>query len=193
MKALTFKKQVENSIQAAEIEVNASQEISRLMIDTYRHILSAGNLEQFNVLNKKLTEKLNKLHDWTYPSLNGVYRQGFGVSTPPNILSTFRQFCQLELDQEDRDIAIIDGITAMRALIKADKEKENAANDEPEVDEKAAASEAMEEVKAELAEMEQEQVSPAHQQCIALLMQLDQSQVSAVTRYLGSLLQSEAA
>lgn len=194
MKALSFKKQLQNTIDAALIETKVTEEISQLMIASYKHILSAGNLDQFNILNKKLTDAINAQEGWKYPSLNGIYRQGYKVSTPPNILSTFRQFCQLELDQEDRDQAIKDGITQMRALIKIQKETASAANDDVAAAlgaEKSAAATA--EVMAELKEIEEEQISPAHQQAIDLLMKLDASQVSAVTRYLGSLLEKAAA
>ena len=193
MKSLSFKKQLQNTIDAALIEVNTTEEISRLMIESYKHILSAGNLDQFNILNKKLTDAINAQEGWKYPSLNGIYRQGYKVSTPPNILSTFRQFCQIDIDQDYRDHAINAGISAMRVLVKREKETESASNDDVAAALGVTSATAMEEVKAELEEMEREQISPAHQQAISLLMQLDESQVSAVTRYLGSLLQSEVA
>ena len=81
----------------------------------------------------------------------------------------------------------------MRSEIKKAKETEEAANDSDTEADADASMNAAADVIEELAAIEAEQVSPAHQQCISLLMQLDASQVSAVTRYLGSLLQSEAA
>ena len=190
IKAAT-KIQTLKAIQAATLETEASAQISKTLISLYRPILSAGNADQFELLNKRLTLAINTARDWKYPSLNGIYRQGFKVSTAPNILSTFRMFCKLELTQEKRDEVIKSGIAAMRSEIKKAKETEEAANDsETDAD---ASMNAAAEVIEELAAMEAEQVSPAHQQCISLLMQLDASQVSAVTRYLGSLLQSEVA
>ena len=190
IKAAT-KIQTAKAIEAATLETKASEQISKTLISLYKSILSAGNAEQFELLNKRLTLAINTAQGWNYPSLNGIYRQGFKVSTAPNILSTFRMFCKLELTQEQRDEVIKSGIAAMRSEIKKAKETEEAANDS-EADADASMTAAAEVVE-ELAAMEAEQVSPAHQQCISLLMQLDASQVSAVTRYLGSLLQSEVA
>ena len=190
IKAAT-KIQTAKAIEAATLETKASEQISKTLISLYKTILSAGNADQFELLNKRLTLAINTAQGWKYPSLNGIYRQGFKVSTAPNILSTFRMFCKLELTQEKRDEVIKSGIAAMRSEIKKAKETEEAANDsETDAD---ASMNAAAEVIEELAAMEAEQVSPAHQQCISLLMQLDASQVSAVTRYLGSLLQSEVA
>ena len=190
IKAAT-KIQTAKAIEAATLETKASEQISKTLISLYKTILSAGNADQFELLNKRLTLAINTAQGWKYPSLNGIYRQGFKVSTAPNILSTFRMFCKLELTQEKRDEVIKSGIAAMRSEIKKAKETEEAANDsETDAD---ASMDAAAEVIEELAAMEAEQVSPAHQQCISLLMQLDASQVSAVTRYLGSLLQSEVA
>ena len=190
IKAAT-KIQTAKAIEAATLETKASEQISKTLISLYKSILSAGNADQFELLNKRLTLAINTAQGWKYPSLNGIYRQGFKVSTAPNILSTFRMFCKLELTQEQRDEVIKSGIAAMRSEIKKAKETEEAANDS-EADADASMTAAAEVVE-ELAAMEAEQVSPAHQQCISLLMQLDASQVSAVTRYLGSLLQSEVA
>lgn len=190
IKAAT-KIQTAKAIEAATLETKASEQISKTLISLYKTILSAGNADQFELLNKRLTLAINTAQGWNYPSLNGIYRQGFKVSTAPNILSTFRMFCKLEMTQEQRDEVIKSGIAAMRSEIKKAKETEEAANDsETDAD---ASMNAAAEVVEELAAMEAEQVSPAHQQCISLLMQLDASQVSAVTRYLGSLLQSEVA
>ena len=192
IKAAT-KIQTAKAIEAATLETKASEQISKTLISLYKSILSAGNAEQFELLNKRLTLAINTAQDWKYPSLNGIYRQGFKVSTAPNILSTFRMFCKLELTQERRDEVIKSGIAAMRSEIKKAKEAAEAANDSDTKADADASMTAAAEVVEELAAMEAEQISPAHQQCISLLMQLDVSQVSAVTRYLGSLLQSEAA
>ena len=192
IKAAT-KIQTAKAIIAATTETKASEQISKTLISLYKSILSAGNAEQFELLNKRLTLSINTAQGWNYPSLNGIYRQGFKVSTAPNILSTFRQFCKLELTQEKRDEVIKSGIAAMRIEIKKAKETEEAANDSATEADADASMSAAAEVVEELAAMEAEQISPAHQQCINLLMQLDTNQVSAVTRYLGNLLQIEAA
>ena len=192
IKAAT-KIQTAKAIEAATLETKASEQISKTLISLYKSILSAGNADQFELLNKRLTLAINTAQGWKYPSLNGIYRQGFKVSTAPNILSTFRMFCKLELTQEKRDEVIKSGIAAMRSEIKKAKETAEAANDSDTEADADASMSAAAEVVEELAAMEAEQISPAHQQCISLLMQLDASQVSAVTRYLGSLLQSEVA
>jgi hypothetical protein len=202
MKTLTTKpacKTITNkAIEAATLELACNVKQHGLLIEVFSSAIRFGSVTQFKAIKKGLVISINKRQGWEYKSLDAIYRDGFGVKTPLNIISFFSTFCKIKADllgdEFDHDAVVEEGYTAIVNAVedyRAAKRAEAASNDELEAEQDSDDAEAHAEMINELEQEMSVTISPAHQQAIDLLLQLDEEQVSAVTRTLGSLLQDK--
>ena len=204
MKTLTTKpacKTITNkAIKAATLELECNGKQHGLLIEVFSSAIRFGSITQFKAIKKGLVISINKRQGWEYNSLDAIYRDGFGVKTPLNVISFFSTFCKIKADllgdEFDHEAIVEEGYTAIVNAVedyRAAKRAEAASNDEleAEADQDSDNAEAHAEMINELEHEMAVTISPAHQQAIDLLLQLDEEQISAVTRTLGALLQDK--
>lgn len=202
MKTLTTKPAcatiTNKAIKAATLELECNGKQHGLLIEVFSSAIRFGSTTQFKAIKKGLVLSINKKKEWDYNSLDAIYRDGFGVKTPLNVISFFSTFCKIKSDllgdEFDHEAIVEEGYTAIVNAVedyRVQQRLKAASNDELENQAEQDSDNA--EAHAEMInELEQEMavtISKAHQQAIDLVLQLDEEQVSAVTRTLGSLLQ----
>ena len=213
MNILTQVERTNKAIKAATLETKANDSIVLELNEIFNHVLRAGNAEQFEIICKDLTKCINEKMGWNYPSLNGIYRQGFKVTYAPNVISWYRQFCKLEISQCERDEMTNDWSSdACQNMKPAEKKelvsnqlrwikreidnaKKMASNDNAHQAEEPASAEEHEAVIAELSESSANEVEPVRKQLADLAMSADIDIVTELVRVIieAQLNQEEAA
>lgn len=123
------KTQMNKAIECANLEISSKNEISKIILSLFKTVTLSGQIDQFKILEKRLTLAINNNNGWDYKSLNGIYRKGFKVTYAPNVISWLRQFTKLDLDQDSREKAFSAGISGIRMELDLAKETTEPAND----------------------------------------------------------------
>ena len=121
--------QTQKAIDCAIMESKYKTEISKKLLSLFKTVTLSGQVDQFKILEKKLTLSINNEYGWDYKSLNGIYRKGFEVTYAPNVISWLRQFTALDIDAESRELAFSKGIAGIRFELDQAKENAEPAND----------------------------------------------------------------
>ena len=182
--------QANKIIEAGELEQNAKSEIAAILMKLFKTKVLSGQPTQFKILEKRLTMAVNAKNGWEFKSLNGIYREGFEITYAPNVISWLRQFTACDMPAEERAEIFADGLGAIRKKLDQIKAEADSANDDDSYsDDDADTMDNTEKVKAELAEIEAQEIEPARAQLIKLAKEAD---IEIVTNLIRDLIKAMA-